>query len=63
MIYLEQGLYLRVQQLSERAQPVPLQSGFSLVLVCCDRLAHRAAPNTVTAGQQAQQLPIRFAVL
>ena len=30
MIYLEPGLYLRVQQLSERAHPLPLESGFSL---------------------------------
>lgn len=30
MIYLEPGLYLRVQQLTERAQPLPLQSGFSM---------------------------------
>lgn len=30
MISLEPGLYLRVQQLAERAYPLPLQSGFSL---------------------------------
>ena len=30
MIHIEPGLYLRVQQLSERAPPLPLQSGFSL---------------------------------
>ena len=29
MIYLEPGLYLRVQQLSGRAPPLPLESGFS----------------------------------
>jgi len=29
MIYLEPGLYLRVEQLAERAHPLPLQSGFS----------------------------------
>ena len=30
MIHLEPGLYLRVQQLPERAPPLPLQSGFSV---------------------------------
>lgn len=30
MIHLEPGLYLRVQQLQERAPPMPLQSGFSV---------------------------------
>ena len=30
MIHIEPGFYLRVQQLSERAPPLPLQSGFSL---------------------------------
>jgi len=30
MICLEPGLYLRVQQLPERAAPFPLQSGFSV---------------------------------
>ncbi len=30
MISLEPGLYVRVEQLAERAYPLPLQSGFSL---------------------------------
>ncbi len=30
MIHLEPGLYLRVQELPERAPPLPLQSGFSV---------------------------------
>ena len=29
MISLEPGLYLRVEQLADRAHPLPLQSGFS----------------------------------
>ncbi len=30
MIHLEPGLYLRVQELPERAPPMPLQSGFAI---------------------------------
>lgn len=29
MIYLEPGVYVRVQQLADKAHPLPLQSGFS----------------------------------
>ncbi len=36
MIYLEPGLYLRVQQLAQRPHPLPLDNGFS------DDYAYRA---------------------